>query len=351
MKDFGSKLIDWYKENKRDLPWRNTVDPYRIWISEIILQQTRVVQGHDYFLRFIHRFPDVKSLAEAAEDEVLKYWQGLGYYSRARNLHAAAQSMNGVFPDTYEGVRALKGVGDYTAAAICSIAYGLPYAVVDGNVYRVLSRYLGVDTPIDSTQGRKEFVTLAQELLNKHYPGLYNQAIMDFGALQCTPTSPDCLLCPLSDSCAALAGGMVSKLPVKQKKIKTRNRYFTYMYVRMSAHTFLNRRDKNDIWKGLYELPVIETSSPLEGIEDLLCDKLFQTFIGKVTPISIRLVKQGVRHVLSHQILYADLYELVLPENSEAFTSFLCIKQADLEKYAVPKLVHSFWELMKLSST
>lgn len=349
MEDFGNKLIDWYKENKRDLPWRNTVDPYRIWISEIILQQTRVVQGYDYFLRFIRRFPDVESLAEAAEDEVMKYWQGLGYYSRARNLHAAAKSMNGVFPDTYEGVRALKGVGDYTAAAICSIAYGLPYAVVDGNVYRVLSRYFGVSTPIDSTQGRKEFAALAQELLNKQYPGLYNQAIMDFGALQCTPASPNCLFCPLSDSCAALAHGLVNRLPVKQNKIKTRNRYFTYIYVRMGAYTFLTKRDKNDIWKGLYELPVIETDTPLNGTEGLLCHELFLAFIGKVTPISIRLVKQGVKHVLSHQILYADFYELVLPESKDAFTSFLCVNQADLDKYAVSKLVHSFLELVELS--
>jgi len=196
-------LIEWYASNKRDLPWRNTVDPYLIWISEIILQQTRVDQGLDYFLRFIRRFPDISTLAEASEDEVLKYWQGLGYYSRARNLHEAAKGMHGLFPATYEGVRALKGVGDYTAAAVCSIAYGMPYAVVDGNVYRVLSRYFGIDTPIDSTEGRKLFYALAQEMQDKSRPALYNQAIMDFGAMQCVPKSPDCFSCPLLESCFA----------------------------------------------------------------------------------------------------------------------------------------------------
>ena len=207
MNIFSEKLIAWYAENKRELPWRNTTDPYIIWISEIILQQTRVAQGYDYFLRFIHRFPDVRALAEAPEDEVMKCWQGLGYYSRARNLHAAAKSMNGIFPVTYEGVRALKGVGDYTAAAICSSAYGMPYAVVDGNVYRVLSRYFGIDTPVDSAEGKKLFAALADEMMDKSQPAVYNQAIMDFGAIQCTPQSPNCLFCPLADSCSALKEG------------------------------------------------------------------------------------------------------------------------------------------------
>ena len=229
MNAFSRILLDWYAEHKRELPWRETKDPYRIWISEIILQQTRVAQGYEYFQRFVERFPDLVALAEADEDEVMKYWQGLGYYSRARNLHAAARSMNGVFPRTYEGVRALKGVGDYTAAAICSIAYDMPYAVVDGNVYRVLSRYFGVETPIDSTQGKKLFASLAQEMLDEKHAALYNQAIMDFGAIQCTPQSPSCMFCPLADSCSALATGKVNLLPVKQHKTKTTDRYFTYI--------------------------------------------------------------------------------------------------------------------------
>lgn len=232
MNAFSRILLDWYAEHKRELPWRETKDPYRIWISEIILQQTRVAQGYEYFQRFVERFPDLVALAEADEDEVMKYWQGLGYYSRARNLHAAARSMNGVFPRTYEDVRALKGVGDYTAAAICSIAYDMPYAVVDGNVYRVLSRYFGVETPIDSTQGKKLFASLAQEMLDEKHAALYNQAIMDFGAIQCTPQSPSCMFCPLADSCSALATGKVNLLPVKQHKTKTTDRYLLiYIYV------------------------------------------------------------------------------------------------------------------------
>ena len=226
METFAGKLIGWYGVNKRDLPWRGTKDPYRIWISEIILQQTRVAQGYDYFMRFIRRFPDVRSLAEADEDEVMRYWQGLGYYSRARNLHEAARSMKGVFPDTYAGVRALKGVGDYTAAAICSIAYDMPYAVVDGNVYRVLARYFDMDVPIDSTEGKKAFAALAQELMDKQHAGTYNQAIMDFGALQCVPQAPDCPSCPLADTCQAYARGRVAVLPVKQHKPKVSDRYF-----------------------------------------------------------------------------------------------------------------------------
>ena len=234
MENFSRKLIDWYRENGRDLPWRRTKNPYLIWISEIILQQTRVAQGYDYYQRFVARFPDVFALAAADEDEVMKYWQGLGYYSRARNLHAAARRMAeaGGFPVTYAGVRALKGVGEYTAAAICSFAYDMPYAVVDGNVYRVLSRWLGIDTPIDSTEGKKLFVRIADELLDCECPGLYNQAIMDFGALQCTPVAPDCLFCPLSDFCVARLKGIASSLPVKQHKIKVTNRYFNYIYVR-----------------------------------------------------------------------------------------------------------------------
>lgn len=199
----------------------------------------------------------------------MKYWQGLGYYSRARNLHAAAKSMNGVFPETYPEVLALKGVGEYTAAAICSFAYGMPYAVVDGNVYRVLSRYFGIDTPIDSTEGKKLFAALADEMLDKKQPALYNQGIMDFGAIQCTPQSPDCLFCPLADSCSALSTGRVTQLPVKQHKTKTTNRYFNYIYVRAGAHTYINKRTANDIWKNLFELPLIETPVALSEEEFL----------------------------------------------------------------------------------
>ena len=229
MKQFAHLLLKWYAAHKRILPWRDVNDPYKIWISEIILQQTRVAQGYDYFVRFINRFPDVKSLAAAKEDEVLKLWQGLGYYSRARNLHAAARSMGGVFPRTYEGVRALKGVGDYTAAAICSFAYNMPYAVVDGNVYRVLARVFGIDTPIDSPSGKKEFSALAQELLDKKNSGDYNQAIMDFGATCCTPQSPQCGTCPMKRFCLAYKENLQDVLPVKSQKTKISARYFHYI--------------------------------------------------------------------------------------------------------------------------
>ena len=336
-------LLDWYADNKRDLPWRDTADPYRIWISEIILQQTRVAQGYEYFLHFIRRFPDVETLASASEDEVLKYWQGLGYYSRARNLHAAAKSMNGKFPESYQEVRALKGVGDYTAAAICSIAYNMPYAVVDGNVYRVLSRYWGIDTPIDSTEGKKLFAALADEMLDKSRPAAYNQAIMDFGAIQCTPQSPNCMFCPLADSCTALSKGQVMQLPVKQHRIKTSNRYFNYIYVRMGAHTLIHKRTEDDIWKNLFELPLVETEKDLSEEEFLACPQFHALFAeGEVR--MVRILLRGVKHVLSHRVIYTNFYEVTLPDNSSSFSSYQRVAVEDLGRYAVPRLIHAFLE-------
>lgn len=341
--NFSNTIEKWYQEYKRELPWRESADPYVIWISEIILQQTRVVQGYDYFMRFMKRFPDVATLAQADEDEVMKYWQGLGYYSRARNLHAAAKSMNGVFPKTYPEVRALKGVGDYTAAAICSFAYNMPYAVVDGNVYRVLSRYLGIDTPIDSTEGKKLFAAVADELLDKKNPALYNQAIMDFGAIQCSPQSPNCMFCPLASGCSALAGGMVAQLPVKQHKTKTTNRYFNYIYVRMGAYTLINKRTGNDIWKNLFEFPLIETPEAVSEEEFPALSEFRAMFAEGETPI-IGLVCRDVKHVLSHRVIYANFYMVDLPENSQSFTSYQKIKADELEQYAVSRLVHAFIE-------
>lgn len=342
-RNFSNAIIEWYRQNKRELPWRESSDPYLIWISEIILQQTRVVQGYDYFLRFIGRFPDVKSLAAAEEDEVMKYWQGLGYYSRARNLHAAARSMNGKFPATYEEVLALKGVGEYTAAAICSFAYGMPYAVLDGNVYRVLSRYLGVDTPIDSVRGKKLFTALANELLDKTQPAVYNQAIMDFGALQCTPQNPNCMFCPLADSCAALSKGSVMRLPVKQHKTKTTNRYFNYIYVRAGDYTFINKRTGNDIWKNLFEFPLIETDAPVSEEELLALPQFRALFAEGETPV-VRCVCKDVKHVLSHRVIYAAFYEITLPETTCSLAGYQKIKLSGLERYAVSRLVHAFIE-------
>lgn len=339
---FSRVLLDWYAEHRRELPWRETKDPYRIWISEIILQQTRVAQGYEYFLRFVERFPDLAALAEADEDEVMKYWQGLGYYSRARNLHAAARSMNGAFPRTYEGVRALKGVGDYTAAAICSIAYDMPYAVVDGNVYRVLSRYFGVEVPIDSVQGKKLFASLAQEMLDEKHVALYNQAIMDFGAIQCTPQSPSCMFCPLADSCSALATGKVALLPIKQHRTKTTDRYFTYIYMCVGGQMLLRKRTGNDIWRNLYELPLIETDHQMT-VEELLLASELKELGANVEPI-VRPLQIGVKHVLSHQIIHADFYEMIFPADIQGFADYIRIGQGEWTRYAVPRLIHQFLE-------
>ncbi|CCZ40201.1 a/G-specific adenine glycosylase [Bacteroides fragilis CAG:558] len=251
--------------------------------------------------------------------------------------------MNGVFPNTYPEVRALKGVGDYTAAAICSFAYNMPYAVVDGNVYRVLSRYLGIDTPIDSTEGKKLFAAVADELLDKKNPALYNQAIMDFGAIQCSPQSPNCMFCPLASGCSALAGGMVAQLPVKQHKTKTTNRYFNYIYVRMGAYTLINKRTGNDIWKNLFEFPLIETPEAVSEEEFPALPELRAMFAEGETPI-IGLVCRDVKHVLSHRVIYANFYMVDLPENSQSFTSYQKIKADELEQYAVSRLVHAFIE-------
>ena len=348
MSEIADILIDWYAENKRELPWRDTKDPYLIWISEIILQQTRVAQGYDYYIRFVRRFPDVFTLARADEDEVMKHWQGLGYYSRARNLHAAARAIKeaGSFPDTYEGVRALKGVGDYTAAAICSFAYDLPHAVVDGNVYRVLARWMGIDTPIDSTEGKKLFARIADELMDKSRPALYNQAIMDFGAMQCTPASPDCLSCPLAGGCVAFAQRRVDALPVKKHRTKVTDRYFNYIYVRTGeGETYIRKRTGNDIWKNLYEPFLIETPEDMAGKDGELFQKLQDVF-GKCEGVFFRPLKQGVRHVLSHRIIHANFYELHLPAGYGSIEGYQKVAEEDLRKFAVSNLVYQFFSLI-----
>ena len=285
MSSVADILLDWYAREGRDLPWRRTRDPYRIWLSEVILQQTRVAQGMEYYFRFTERFPDAASLAAAPEDEVLKLWQGLGYYSRARNLHAAARQVverfGGRFPVALDEVRSLRGVGDYTAAAFCSAAYDAPCAVVDGNVYRVLARLFDLDAPIDSTAGKRAFAELAQSQLDTARPGRYNQAIMDFGALQCTPSSPRCETCPLSGRCLALAAGTIATRPVKQGKTKVRDRWFNYLHLSSGDHTLLRRREGRDIWQGLYEFPLIETDGPVE-LPELVRLPQFAELLGDV---------------------------------------------------------------------
>lgn len=345
--EISRRLVEWYREHRRDLPWRDSKDPYRIWISEIILQQTRVAQGLDYYLRFIGRFPDVSALAAAQEDEVLKYWQGLGYYSRARNLHAAAKTIverfGGVFPDRYEDVRALKGIGDYTAAAIVSFAWDEPYAVVDGNVYRVLARLYGLDTPIDSSGGKKQFAALAGLLLDRRRPGLHNQAIMELGALQCVPRDPVCPACPLADKCAAYAAGRVEAYPAKQHKTKTRNRYFHYMYIIYKGKTWLHRRQEKDIWTGLYEFPLIETEGPLD-FALLQQTEAFRRLFDGAGELRVTPGPAGVKHVLSHQILYASFYRIEIGQVPDGLNRYLPVAIEEVEKYAVPRLIHIYWE-------
>ena len=338
MKDFSKILLKWYKIHKRPLPWRDIQDPYRIWISEIILQQTRVAQGYDYYLRFVERFPDIATLAESSEDEVLKYWEGLGYYSRARHLHAAAKSMNGVFPTTYEGVLALKGVGEYTAAAICSFAYRMPYAVVDGNVYRVLARLFGIHTPTDSSDGKKQIAALAQDLLDKKYPDDHNQAIMDFGATQCVPQSPDCKICPFVKKCKAYAAGEVDLLPIRTAKVQTANRYFTYIYVKQGSDTWLHRRPAGDIWQGLYEFPMLETPKAITA-DDLKKTDFWKNTFGRKSPL---LVQGPVKHVLSHRVIYAWFYEVQIPPVSAVAPGYIKVAASSLEKYAFARLVQKF---------
>ena len=338
---FSAALETWYSSNGRDLPWRGTHDPYRIWVSEIILQQTRVAQGYDYFMRFMERFPTVERLAAATEDDVLHAWQGLGYYTRARNLHAAARAVvaQGGFPTDYAGVRALRGVGDYTAAAICSMAYGLPHAVVDGNVYRVLSRLFDLDLAIDTAEGRKAFAALADEQLDRRRPARYNQAIMDFGAIQCTPASPRCEACPLSESCLALAAGTVADRPVKRGKTRVRDRWFNYLHVASGDRVLLHRREGRDIWQGLYEFPLIETDAPVE-FPDLVALPQFRRLLGDGPWHLVRSVSLP-RHQLSHQRLHAVVHRIETPAFAPTAAA-MAVPADSLGDYAVPRLVDRY---------
>lgn len=340
---FTKALTRWYHQNKRDLPWRQETDPYKIWLSEVILQQTQVVQGLGYYQRFIKTFPTVKSLANAPEDEVLRLWQGLGYYSRARNLHTAAKSIvqdhKGKFPAEYDSIRGLKGVGDYTAAAIASFAFGQAYAVLDGNVYRVLSRIFGVLTPIDSTKGKKEFQQLADQLLDKKNPADHNQAIMEFGSQYCKPVNPDCPHCIFKSRCFASQKGLVGSLPAKEKKVKVRSRYFNYVVLMdKNKQLLIRKRGDQDIWKGLYEFPLIETEKleTVQAILEMPAYKGITTSKGKVLYES-----KPYKHILSHQHLYAKFCVIKLSvdfrhENGNYVT------YGQLNTFALPRLIEKF---------
>ena len=352
--NFSAVLLDWFARNGRDLPWRDTSDPYAIWLSEVILQQTRIAQGRDYWVRFMKQFPSVNDLAAASEDEVLRLWQGLGYYSRARNLHTAAKQIValGRFPDTFEEIKQLKGVGDYTAAAIASIAFGLPVAVVDGNVYRVLSRYFGIETPINSTEGKKEFAALAQSLLPKDAPSAFNQAMMDFGALQCV-VAPGatkgedqlsfkiCVDCPLIESCAAYRTGRVNELPVKLKTTKIKTRHLTYIYIRCNGETAIRRRASGDIWQGLWE-PYLAADVELTG--DKSFNAGFPSIAGAERDFLPVLLRRNFKHVLTHRILLADFYLLETDSKPTLPDGYVWIREHDIERYAVPRLIEILLE-------
>ena len=373
--DFASALERWYESHGRDLPWRHTSDPYLIMLSEFILQQTQIVQGMDYYLRFAERFPEAKQLAEASEEEVLLLWQGLGYYSRARHLHAAAKQIaaTGHFPKDYSFVRALPGVGDYTAAAIMSFAFDESYAVLDGNVQRVLARHFGISEPVDSTQGKKLLRALADEMLDRKHPALYNQAIMDFGALQCKPSAPVCQTCPLAETCQALSTHQVDKLPVKSKRTAVRDRYLTYIYTRTEdGQTLLHRRGSGDIWQGLYEFPLIESDRPLtmKEVEDKVKDTLPSSLF------TLHSIARDVCHLLTHQRLHADFYCLTLPSfnsqfiihnsqftihnsqlpihlprlqsrlGAKASKNYQLINESDLDSYALPRLLQKLYAIL-----
>lgn len=320
----------WYKNHQRDLPWRHTQDPYHIWLSEIILQQTRVDQGLPYYVKFTQAFATVADLALASQQEVLNLWQGLGYYSRGRNLHATAQQIvrdfDGVFPQTYQELLKLKGVGPYTAAAIASFAFNLPHAVVDGNVFRVLSRYFGIDLAINSTEGKRQFELLASELLDSANPALHNQAIMEFGALQCKPVSPNCMDCPVQESCQAFRTDSVAVLPIKLNKVKVRKRYFVYHIIvdRFQKLAFYKRGPK-DIWEGLYEFPLKEFDQ-LQSFQEYVSNK--------------EMIGAKFKHVLTHQHIEAYFIKSAYNEANPSKHQFLCL--ADLETHPIPRLIDKF---------
>lgn len=339
---FAKALQVWYRQNKRDLPWRKVKDPYLIWLSEVILQQTRVDQGLKYYHAFSEAFPTVEDLAKAKEDKVLKLWQGLGYYSRARNLHASAKQIlieyKGVFPKSYNELLKLKGVGSYTAAAISSFAFNEARAVVDGNVYRVLSRIFGMDVPIDSVKGKSVFQNLANELLDKKHPGNYNQAIMEFGSQYCKPINPDCDHCIFSDRCMAFTNNKVSFFPVKEKKTKVRHRYFHYLIiVDNSDRIIINKRKEKDIWAGLYDFPLIETEKSLDP-KKLISTDVFKDYAGKNPDLLF--TSKLYKHILSHQILQVR-FSVVKRKGTHAGKMKMASRKS-LTKFAFPRLIEIF---------
>lgn len=342
--DFSTMLINWYKLNKRDLPWRNTQNPYHIWLSEIILQQTRVAQGMPYYYKFVNHFADINSFANATEDEVLNLWQGLGYYARGRNMLKTAiaikNNFGGVFPTAYRDLIGLTGIGEYTAAAISSFAANEVRAVVDGNVYRVLSRFFGIHTPINSTNGKKEFQNLANSLISLQQPALFNQAIMELGALVCKPKNPTCIICNLNVNCIAYHENKINELPVKLKKQKIKERYFYFFVINTDNHLIMKRRDDTDIWAGLYDFPLIETPT-LQSIGEVFANQQFGLWFKP--DIVISKVSGPIKHLLTHQKIYAYFIEISTPKNYVINSpNWKSVPISQLENYAQPKLIFAY---------
>ena len=376
----GGKILEWYEKNKRDLPWRRTANPYLIWISEVILQQTRVSQGLDYYNRFIERFPDVRSLAAAGEDELLKLWQGLGYYSRARNLHKAAryvvEQLGGRIPDSYEGLLKLKGVGTYTASAISSICFGEPRAVVDGNVSRVIARISGLKKPVNSPAGSRAIASMAEKLMGEELasgadPGTHNQSMMEFGALHCLPVSPECGNCPLSNMCSACRNGMVDRIPVRIARPEPVERWIYYYIFHYNGEVLITKRGDNDIWRSLYQFPAVEshfrrsdrevTGSMMKELwgnrdhfHEEISDQMEASEPGVAAPdnmlpqLKIRMISESIRHRLTHRTIHARFIHAELQSRKDPLPSgWIRIPFDHLEKYPVPRLIQRYMEVVK----
>lgn len=348
IEEYRRILINWYQENKRDLPWRHTKDPYKIWLSEIILQQTRVAQGMSYYHAFVESYPDISQLAEASQDEVLSLWKGLGYYSRARNLHTTARHImsayNGTFPKEYKEVLSLKGVGKYTAAAICSFAYRQNHAVVDGNVIRVISRLYGITDAVDASQTLRYIDNLAQTLIDPTQPDTYNQAIMEFGALQCVPSNPDCASCVLSDQCVAYNDQLVQEIPYKAKKIKRKSRYFHYLVISDEKQIVLNQRKQKDIWQGLYELPLIEKPDKGKIVKAHISEQM--TLIG-FDDYHIEGESQLLLQKLTHRDIHVKFYHLSVSDiQGVTNDTYFLVDQKKVSTFALPKVIDNYLSIL-----
>jgi A/G-specific adenine glycosylase len=343
---FSEVLIEWFHHKKRDLPWRKTKDPYKIWLSEVILQQTRVAQGLPYYEKFVENYPTIVSLANADEQDVLRLWQGLGYYSRARNMHATAkiivEDYNGVFPNTYEGLIKLKGIGPYTAAAIASFTFDEKVAVVDGNVYRVLARVFGIETDISSHEAKKVFSDLANKQISTKNPSTYNQAIMEFGAIHCTPTNPDCMFCVFAETCVANATGKQAVLPVKSKKVKVKNRFFDYFAIEQDNTFLMHQRPVGDIWTGLYEFYLNESNEKLLELDEIENDFL-QKVLSKST---IKSCSESMKHILTHQRIEARFWHVILNENITLPEKYNFYSLEEIEDLPKPILIEKYFKVL-----